>query len=140
MNLNIALLHPAAKIPARASPIDAAYDLSAIEMQIIPPRNRALIGTGLAINILPGFVGLIFPRSGLAVRNGIQIGAGVIDPGYTGEIKVLLFNNSDQPFTVNSGDRIAQMLFMPRLDITFTTVDSHDHTDRGVKGFGSSGV
>ena len=140
LHIDYVLLDSAAKVPARGTTTDAAYDLSSCEQVTITPGKRALINTGLSINIPPGFVGYVCARSGLAVKNGIIIGAGVIDPGYTGPIKILLFNAGELPFVFGAGDRIAQILFMPRLDVNFISVDSHDATDRGAKGFGSTGV
>ena len=94
-------------MPIKGSVYAAGYDLHASEENIVPARGNALIGTGLAFGIPVGNYGRIAPRSGLAAKNSIDIGAGVIDSDYRGEVKVLLFNFSDTDFKVVEGDRIA---------------------------------
>ena len=94
-------------MPVKGSVYAAGYDLHAIEEKVVPARGKALIGTGLAFGIPVGNYGRIAPRSGLAAKNSIDIGAGVIDSDYRGEVKVLLFNFSDTDFKVVEGDRIA---------------------------------
>lgn len=88
----------------------AGYDLHAIDAGVVPKRGKALVGTGLAFGIPEGNYGRIAPRSGLAAKNSIDVGAGVIDSDYRGEVKVLLFNFSDEDFAFNQGDRIAQLI------------------------------
>lgn len=102
-----------------------------------------MIPTGIAISLgSPEYVALLFARSGLAVKNGICLanGVGVIDSDYTGEIMVALLNTSDRPFTVEPGDRVAQMAVVPVCKALFTPVDALEETDRGSGGFGSTGI
>ncbi len=96
--------------------------------------------TNIAISIPEGYVGLIWPRSGLAAKNGIDVFAGVIDSGYRGEIKVCLYNSSQINFEINKGDRIAQIIFHKLPQTEMLEVDSLDDSIRGDSGFGSSGV
>ena len=97
-------------LPQYAHKGDAGADLRAAEPKIIAPRSRELIATGISLELPDGYVGLIWPRSGLAVKRGLDCGAGVIDSHYRGEIKVLLFNHSDTEIQIQSGDRIAQLI------------------------------
>ncbi|GMP23760.1 hypothetical protein CsSME_00001242 [Camellia sinensis var. sinensis] len=140
------LLSPEAKIPFRATNGAAGYDLTSIATYVIPPQERMLISTGLALEIPPGTYGRIAPRSGLALQNGINIGVGVIDPDYRGEIKVLLFNlDKRETFIVHPGDRIAQIIFeeisYPRMVMkdALDPCDEEKH-GRGNQGFGSTGT
>ncbi len=126
-------------IPTYAHAGDAGADLHASVDDVLPARGRKLVATGIRIALPPGHVGLIWPRSGLAVKQGIDCGAGVIDAQYRGEIKVLLFNHSDQDVPIQKGDRIAQLLVQKVEAAQFERVDDLEATDRGAKGFGSSG-
>jgi dUTP pyrophosphatase len=127
-------------LPAYQHPGDAGADLIAGERVVIPPRGRALVGTGIRLELPEGHAGLIWPRSGLAVKKGIDCGAGVVDSHYRGEIKVLLFNHSDEPFQVEPGDRIAQILIQKVETVKFVAADSLNSTARGGGGFGSTGL
>lgn len=98
-----------------------------------------MVPTGLCIELPEGHVGLIWSRSGLAVKHSIDCGAGVVDAKYRGEIKVLLFNHSDKNFTIEPGDRIAQLLVQKVENINFLPVESLDETERNEGGFGSTG-
>ena len=118
---------------------DAGADLIASEKTVIPARNRSLVGTGIRLEIPEGHVGLIWPRSGLAIKKGIDCGAGVIDSCYRGEIKVLLFNHSDTEFQIEPGDRIAQILIQKVERVQFIPVDELSETTRSEEGFGSTG-
>lgn len=126
-------------LPGYAHPGDAGADLCASTDVVIPARGRLLVPTGLRIALPQGHVGLIWPRSGLAVKQGIDTGAGVIDSQYRGEIKILLFNHTDQDFAVKKGDRIAQLLIQKIQQVDFIPVDNLDDTSRGDQGFGSTG-
>src|SRR5918996_172588 len=139
--LEIALLHPDAIPPARVRPGDAGYDLRATERVSIPPGGRRLIGTGIAIALPEGVAGLVTPRSGLAIEHGLTLlnAPGLIDPNYRGEIKVILHNAGDRRYTVEIGDRIAQLLLVPYLAPEIEIVDELSATERGASGFGSSG-
>ena len=107
---------------------------------MVPARGKALIGTGLAFAIPTGNYGRIAPRSGLAAKNSIDVGAGVIDSDYRGEVKVLLFNLSDVDFTINEGDRCAQMIIEKYTMTQLEEVQDLSDTARGEGGFGSTGV
>jgi len=126
-------------IPSYSHPGDAGADLKSSESTIVPARGKTLVPTGLSIALPEGYVALIWPRSGLAVKNSIDCGAGVVDATYRGEIKVLLFNHSDESFIIEPGDRIAQLLVQKIENINFLHVDSLDKTERNEEGFGSTG-
>lgn len=115
------------------------WDLSSIEEVSLDPGERALVNTGLVCNFPDGIYGLIWPRSGLAVKNGIDVLAGLIDSSYRGEIKVALINHSDLPITLPVGSKIAQMIIQREVEVEFDFVNSVHETERGDKGFGSSG-
>jgi len=126
-------------VPLYSHPGDAGADLKASEPSTVPARGKALVPTGLCIELPEAHVGLIWPRSGLAVKHSIDCGAGVVDAKYRGEIKVLLFNHSDKNFTIEPGDRIAQLLVQKVENINFLPVESLDETERNEGGFGSTG-
>jgi dUTP pyrophosphatase len=139
--LEIALVHPDAIAPARMRPGDAGYDLRATERVSIPQDGRRLVGTGIAIALPPGVAGLVTPRSGLAAEHGLTLlnAPGLIDPNYRGEIKVILHNTDERRYTVEIGDRIAQLLLVPYWAPELQVVDALGATERGADGFGSSG-
>ena len=138
--IKIKLLNDAAKIPPKAHKSDAGWDLYAsYTSQPVYPHKRRLVSTDISIAIPDGYCGLIWPRSGLSVKKGIDVLAGVIDSGYRGEIKVCLLNTSDQIVHIHPGDRIAQLIIQKVEDVKFLEVDNLDDTDRGEGGFGSSG-
>ncbi len=122
-----------------AHPGDAGADLRSSQDITIPARGRLVVPTGVKIALPSGHVGLVWPRSGLAVKQGLDCGAGVIDSQYRGEIKVLLFNHSDSDYQIKKGDRIAQLLIQKVETVEFVQVDDLDATSRGEKGFGSTG-
>ena len=126
-------------MPVYAHSGDAGADLKASKGCTVPARGKCLVSTGLSIALPDGHVGLIWPRSGLAVKHSIDCGAGVIDANYRGEVKILLFNHSDDDFTIESGDRIAQLLIQKVESVNFTPVDSLEETARNQAGFGSTG-
>lgn len=136
------LISGASPTPAYARPGDAGADLQSTEHVVIPARGRALVGTGVSIALPDGFVALVHPRSGLAVRYGVTVlnTPGTVDAGYRGEIKVLLFNSSDEDFEVNPGDRIAQLVVQQVSRAQFFRVEALPGSDRGEGGFGSTGV
>lgn len=141
--LEVRLLHPDARPPARSRPGDAGYDLRAVAAFALEPGARAAVGTGVAIALPPGVAGLVVPRSGLAARHGLSVvnGPGLIDPNYRGEIRVVLVNLGDEPFAGAAGERIAQLLLVPYLAPEIVAVDALPPApdDRGELGFGSSG-
>lgn len=139
MTLLVKRLNEHGTIPARGSPLAAGYDLSSAEDVSIPRGTRGLVGTSIAFTVPHGTYGRIAPRSGLAVKKGIQVGAGVIDRDYTGEVKVVLFNHGDEDFEIKKGDRIAQLIVeqieMPEVKVVSELLV----TERGEGGFGSTG-
>jgi len=139
----VKLLSPLGRLPERAYEHDAAFDLIAAEPASLPPLGRAVVGTGIALGLPPGLAALTLPRSGLAARHGITLvnAPGLIDPGYRGEVRIVL-HNTDQTdaFAVRPGDRIAQLLFVPLIAVRMESVDHLDDTERGPQGFGSSGT
>lgn len=138
--LRIKKLHDKAHIPLKGSEHAAGYDMFASEDVVVPARGKALIGTGISMAIPVGNYGRVAPRSGLAVKNFIDVGAGVVDADYRGEVKVLLFNFGENDFQVNAGDRIAQMIIEKYTRTEIEEVDDLDATVRGEGGFGSTGV
>jgi len=143
LTVPVKLLSPLAKVPERAYDHDAAFDLYAAEAAEIAPLQRAVVGTGVALGLPPGLAALTLPRSGLAARHGLSIvnAPGLIDPGYRGEVRVILLNTDAlQPFSVKVGDRIAQLLLVPLPAVTLRETEDLDDTARGNQGFGSSGV
>jgi dUTP pyrophosphatase len=129
-------------LPSYANIGDAGADLRSSGEYLIRAGERALVKTGLKIALPIGYVALVHPRSGLALKHGITVlnTPGTIDSGYRGEIGVILYNSSDLPFDVRKGDRIAQMVIQKYETANFSVVESLDETDRGEGGFGSSGV
>ena len=121
---------------------DAGYDICCAEDITIPPHPAQIaVSTKLYVSIPRGNVGIIKPRSGLSLEHGTQIGAGVLDPGYTGEVIVLMSTLSDQPVSFHAGDRIAQLLVLALSDCPASRVNRwDDNTERGANGFGSTGV
>jgi dUTP pyrophosphatase len=141
--VSVRLLTPAARLPERAYEHDAAYDLFAAEAATLAPLARAVVGTGVALGLPSHLAALTLPRSGLAARHGISIvnAPGLIDPGYRGEVRIILLNTDrEQEFRVSAGDRIAQLLFLPLTAVSLVERDSLDDTQRGERGFGSSGT
>ena len=138
-SLQVKLLSDKATLPSKANRFDAGFDLYASESVSIDPESRELIGTDVAVAIPNGHVGLIWPRSGLAVKQGIDVFAGVIDAEYRGEVKVCLYNSSNDIVELLEGDRIAQLLIQKVDNFFIRKVRELDDTDRGSGGFGSSG-
>jgi dUTP pyrophosphatase len=139
MQIGIKLLDNNAKTPTRANEFDAGFDLYSSEDRLIKPKTREVIRTSIALEIPNGLAGLIWPRSGLSVKQGIDVLAGVIDSGYRGEIMVCLLNTSDYSVNISNGDRVAQILFQVVPDIQLSVRQSLSVSERGEKGFGSSG-
>ncbi|EEH11214.1 dUTPase [Histoplasma capsulatum G186AR] len=137
--LLIKKLVPTARAPTRGSAFAAGYDLYCAKAIVIPAKGKALVDTGLAIAVPDGTYGRIAPRSGLASKHFIDTGAGVIDADYRGEVKVLLFNFSDVDFTVNEGDRIAQLVLERIYTPEVVEVEQLEESVRGAGGFGSTG-
>lgn len=138
--LKVKLLSDAAVVPQRMSVSAAGYDLFACERADVPAGGRRLIDTGVAVALPHGSYGRVAPRSGLAVKHGITVGAGVIDADYRGPIKVLLMNHGDFTIKFHQGDRIAQLIIERILTPEVALVDDLDDTGRGDAGFGSTGA
>ena len=134
-------LDDGATAPTRAHDTDAGLDLYSSRGCPINPGERRLVSTGVHVAIPPGYVGMICPRSGLAHKQGLTVlnAPGIIDAGYTGEIKVNLHNTDSRPQHVDAGDRIAQLVITPIADANLVQVDSLDTTERGDNGHGSTG-
>jgi dUTP pyrophosphatase len=142
MRLPFARLAEGAQPPAQAHEGDAGYDLHAAEAVRLTPGERAAVGTGIAVAIPDGHVGLVVPRSGTALRHGIGVvnAPGVIDSGYRGELRVVLLNTDrEDAFEVRPGDRIAQLLVVAVAQPELVELESLNETLRGAGGFGSSG-
>lgn len=137
-------LHPDARIPERARDGDAGVDLCAVDDVVLAAGGgRALVPTGLAIELPPTMVAYVMPRSGLALRHGVTClnAPGVIDSGYRGEIGVVLVNTDpDEAFSVRAGDRVAQLVVADLAPFLFVEVDDLGGSERGAGGFGHTGV
>lgn len=141
-DLRFTRLSENATLPTRAHASDAGLDLYAAEAARISPGDRASIGTGLAVAVPEGLAGLVLPRSGLALKHGVTLvnSPGLIDPGYRGEVRILLHNTDrNSAFEVVAGDRIAQLILVPIALASPLESDALDATARGAGGFGSSG-
>lgn len=121
-------------------PLPLPYRNDSAYAGVIPPRGKALFKTDIAIAVPAGTYGRVAPRSGLALKHGIDTGAGVIDEDYRGNVGVILFNHSDVEFTVAAGDRIAQLILEKIETPPIQCVEDLDDTARGAGGFGSTGV
>jgi dUTP pyrophosphatase len=140
--LAVRRLDERARLPTRAYPGDAGLDLYALDEATLGPGDRASVRTGIAVEIPPGQAGLVLPRSGLAARHGIALvnAPGLIDSGYRGEVRVLLLNTDPSaPFTVASGERIAQLVLVRIESPEVVEVQALALSERGAGGFGSSG-
>ena len=133
-------LQNSAAIPKRATKDAAGYDIASVEETVVPAKGRTVVKTGLSIAIPNGCYGRIAPRSGLAVKKFIDIGAGVIDADYRGEIGVVMFNHSDEDLKVKQGDRIAQLILEKISTPEVKETVDLSSTVRGSQGFGSSGL
>ena len=135
--VEVATVREGARLPERAYEGDACFDVYAAERRTITPGWPVSVPTGLAMAVPEGFVGLLKPRSGLALRHGVQVLGGVIDPGYRGEIMVLML--AAQPVALEAGCAVAQVHFTTALHPEFSVVSElDDGTERGGRGFGSS--
>ena len=136
-------LKPNARIPSRGSEQAAGYDLYACLEAPVPiaPGATVTVGTGITAALPEGYFGACFARSGLARKEGLRPAncVGVVDSDYRGEYMIALHNDSDTTRTVNDGDRIAQLVILPYLTVSFTETDALPETERGAGGFGSTG-
>jgi dUTP pyrophosphatase len=141
-DLRFVKLNEKATLPTRAHDNDAGLDLYAAESARLAPGARVSVGTGLAVAIPDGVGGLVLPRSGIALRHGVTLvnSPGLIDPGYRGEVRVLLLNTDPTlEFRVSPGDRLAQLLLVPVVHASPLQADALDESTRGEGGFGSTG-
>jgi dUTP pyrophosphatase len=141
IELPVRRLHPDAQVPTRAYAGDAGIDLAACERVELAPGERALVSTGLAVAIPAGYAGYVQPRSGLAAKHGISIvnTPGLVDSGYRGELLVNLLNtDAREPFVVEPGMRIAQLVVLAVPEVEPVEVDELPKSERGERGFGSS--
>ncbi|WP_139416972.1 dUTP diphosphatase [Agromyces laixinhei] len=142
MTDSVDVLIAADRLPSYAHPGDAGADLHASDSVVLGPGERATVGTGVAVALPDGYVGFVVPRSGLAFKHGITIvnAPGTIDAGYRGEIKVALLNtDAREAYTIEAGDRIAQIIVMPVSRARFVEVERLPGSVRGEGGFGSTG-
>ena len=137
MNIKIKKLRDGAKIPAYAHSGDAGFDLFSVDEIVVPAGARVLVGTGIALEIPDGFVGLIWDKSGLATAHGLKTLGGVVDAGYRGEVKVI--NLSVENYTIGAGHKVAQMLIQKVEHTTIEEVAELSGAARGEGGFGSTG-
>ncbi len=142
MTLSFKRVHSDTVLPAYAHPSDAGMDIRSVDDLVIPVGKRALVKTGLVINLPLGYEAQVRPRSGLALKQGVTVlnTPGTIDAGYRGEIGVILINLGEADFEVKKGDRIAQLVVAPVTQPTIVETIEVDVTDRGAGGFGSTGV
>ena len=144
MELQVKKLRPDAVLPTRGSAQAAGYDLYACldeEELEIPPHATVRVPTGLCIAVPDGYFAAVFARSGLAAREGLRPAncVGVCDSDYRGEYLIMLHNDTDRPRRIRGGDRVAQMVVLPYLPVTFREVEELSETQRGQGGFGSTG-
>jgi len=137
--VEVSLLMDTATMPTRATPGAAGLDLYSAEDASIGPGDYLTIETGIAVALPFDHVGLVWPRSGWAVKYGIDTLAGVIDCDYRGGIGVVLVNHGDKPFEISTGDRIAQLVVQRYEPVNLMAVDELGKTHRDVRGFGSTG-
>jgi dUTP pyrophosphatase len=147
--VRVKFIHAAAKLPSRATEGSAGYDLYAVEDMDIPPSQcssdgaveigRALVSTGVVLELTAGTVGRVGSRSGMSVKSNIEVGAGWIDSDYRGELKVEFKNLSSAPYKISVGDRIAQLVILALADVNIELARDVNDTTRDSGGFGSTG-
>jgi len=142
VNVKVTKLHPEARLPhyAHRGPYgDLAADVAALEATELAPGEIKAVRTGIAFEFPPEYGSVVHDRSGMALK-GISTLAGVIDPGYRGELRVVLINLGKELFRINAGDRVAQLRMVRRVEVEFTEVESVSSTERDGRGFGSTGT
>ena len=137
--LRVKKLSKHATLPFHGSALSAGYDLASAYDAEIPAFSKGLVKTDLAFEIPKGHYGHIAPRSSLSLKHFIDVGGGIIDGDYRGNVGVILYNFSDKPFNVKVGDRIAQIIFEKYSSVAIKEVDTLNDTSRGLGGFGSTG-
>jgi len=140
MKIKIKKINLEAKLPVYANLGDAGMDFFSVEDLILKPNKLAACATGIAMAIPEGFVGLIWDKSGIALKKEIKTMGGVIDSSYRGEVKIILKNLSSQNYEIKKGDKIAQMLIQKFESPDLEEVNDLDETERGEGGFGSTGI
>ena len=143
MSDNVEVLISSPVVPVYAHPGDAGADLMAAKALVLAPGARATVPTGVSVALPDGYVAFVVPRSGLAAKHGITIvnSPGTVDAGYRGEIRVTVLNtDAEQPFSIEVGDRIAQLIVMPVARARFVPVTTLPGSHRGEAGFGSTGL
>lgn len=148
--VRVKFIHPKAKLPSKATEGSAGYDLYSIEDMEIPASRctpdgtveigRALVPTGIVLELMSGMVGRVGSRSGMSVRSNIETGAGWVDCDYRGELKVELKNLGPEPYKINCGDRIAQLIVLTLADVDIELAEDLNNTRRDSGGFGSTGA
>lgn len=144
MEVKIKKLSENATIPIRGSVKSAGYDLyvSTTEEKVIEPHTTRMFNTDLAIEFPEGYFGAVFPRSGISAKRGLRLAncVAVIDEDFRGNIGIPIHNDNDEPRTIDPKERVAQIVFLPYKDVEFVEVEELSNTERGNKGFGSTGV
>lgn len=139
MKIRFKKLDPKAVMPRKAHPTDAGFDLCCVTDYNIEPQERALIDTGVAMDIPLGYCGLVTGRSGNTIKRGLVGQLGIIDSDYRGTVGIMAFNMSKETISIRAGERVGQILIIPHLSADFEEAESLTETDRGVGGYGSSG-
>lgn len=139
MELKVKLIHPDAKLPVYGHPGDAGLDLYSVVDRDLRPGEVYAVPTGIQVAIPPGFVGLVWDKSGISLK-GVHRLAGVVDAGYRGEVQVVMINLGREPFPLKKGMKIAQMLIQPVASVSVVESGTLDDTSRGEGGFGSTGL
>ncbi len=139
LSLRIKKLRPDSTMPSYAHPGDAGLDLYAAETTTVAPGQNVAVPTGVAMEIPDGYVGLIWDKSGLAIKNRLKTLGGVVDSGYRGEVLVGMINLSSEPYTFEKRHKVAQMVIQKKEDVRVEEVDELSDTVRGTGGFGSTG-
>lgn len=140
MEIKVKKLHKDARLPEYAHTTDAGMDFFALEDTVVPTQGHVMVPTGIAMTIPDGYAGLVWPKSGLAVKYGIVTLAGVIDSGYRGEIRIVIASTLGKEYVIHAGDKVAQMLIQKVTHPKLIESDVLDDTLRGEGGFGSTGV
>lgn len=138
-SVKVKRLHPTAKLPERGTDWSAGADLSCLEAFTLEPGERKVVSTGLIVEIPPGWYGRVAPRSGLAVRHGIDTLAGIVDPDFRGELMVVIVNHGDATVSFGAGERIAQLVIERAAICDYVLAEDLSETARGDSGFGSTG-
>lgn len=141
MRIPMKKLDPKAKLFTYETAGAAAADMYALEDAAVFNGKRTLVKTGIAVQLPEGFVGLVCPRSGLALKKGVTItnSPGIVDPDYTGDVGIIIDNQGEVAFDIKAGDRVAQFMVVPVPNVQFVEVEELSETERGEGGFGSTG-